>query len=89
MSPPDPAKRSITLRSRLVPALALLLLGAQAFFPNKGWMILLSGLGGAWLLSYLWARLLKSGLKLERDMRFGWFQVGDQIQERITVTNYG
>jgi uncharacterized protein (DUF58 family)/transglutaminase-like putative cysteine protease len=82
-------KRTIKLRSRVIPALVLLLIGVQLFFPDKGWMMLLSGLGGAWLISYLWARSLKDGLRLERDMRFGWMQVGDQLQERVTVANDG
>ena len=81
--------RTIDLKSPIIPALVLLLTGVQLFFPNKGWMILLSGLGGAWLVSYLWARSLKNGLRLERNMRFGWMQVGDHLQERIIVANDG
>ncbi|MEA3350172.1 MAG: DUF58 domain-containing protein [Chloroflexota bacterium] len=80
-------KRSIKFKSHLIPVLVLILLGIQLFFPFKGWVILLSGFGGIWLLSYTWARALKNGLRLEREMRFGWMQVGDQLQERIALEN--
>jgi uncharacterized protein (DUF58 family) len=50
---------------------------------------LLVGLGGAWLASYLWARSLARGLELTREMRYGWAQVGDHLQERFTLTNGG
>ena len=66
-----------------------LLLLLQLLVPYKGWTILLVGLGGAWLLSYLWARSLARGLELGREMRYGWAQVGDQLQERFTLTNTG
>ena len=46
----------LQLNSRLLPALVRLLRVLQLFFPYKGWMILLVGLRGAWLLGYLWAR---------------------------------
>jgi uncharacterized protein (DUF58 family) len=50
---------------------------------------MLFGLGGAWLLSYLWARSLARGLRLVREMRFGWVQVGDRLVERFTLFNDG
>jgi hypothetical protein len=40
-------------------------------------------------LSYFWARSLKNGLKLTREMRFGWSQVGDHLQERFYLSNEG
>jgi uncharacterized protein (DUF58 family) len=51
--------------------------------------MMLLGLGGAWLLSYLWARSLARGLRLMREMRFGWVQVGDRLVERFTLFNDG
>ncbi|MGD8815379.1 MAG: DUF58 domain-containing protein, partial [Anaerolineales bacterium] len=77
------------LRSRVIPVMALAVLLVQLFFPHKGWMILVTGLGGAWLIGYLWARSLRDGLRLERNMHFGWMSVGDQLQERIIVANDG
>ena len=50
-------------------------------------MILLISLGGLWGLSWLWTRALARGLTLTREMRFGWAQVGDRIEERFTLAN--
>lgn len=83
---PDPR---LQLNSRLLPALVGLLLLMQLAFPYRGWVVLLVGLGGGWLVSYLWARSLAHGLRLTREMRFGWAQVGDWLQERFTLVNDG
>jgi len=77
----------LQLNSRLLPVLVGLLLILQLAVPYRGWLMLLVGLGGGWLVSYLWARLLARGLRLTREMRFGWVQVGDQMQERFTLFN--
>ncbi len=79
----------LRLNSRLLPALAGLLLVLQLAFPYKGWTILLIGLGGAWLISYLWVRSLVRGLYFHREMRYGWAQVGDRLEERFTLVNEG
>ena len=69
----------------LVSALALLAL----VDPTQVWKVLLFSLGSAWLIAYLWARSLSHGLNLRREMRYGWAQVGDQLEERFTVHNRG
>lgn len=79
----------LELNTRLVPILVALLLVLQLAFPYRGWTILLVGLGGAWLISYLWARSLARSLRLTREMRYGWAQVGDRLQERFTLINGG
>jgi uncharacterized protein (DUF58 family) len=66
-----------------------LLLMLQLAFPYRGWTILLAGLGSAWLISYLWARSLARELGLAREMRYGWAQVGDRLEERFTLVNDG
>lgn len=81
---PEP---SLKLNVRLLPALMGLLLVLHLMAPYRGWMILLVGLGGALLSSYLWARSLLDGLRLTREMRFGWAQVGDRLEERFTLAN--
>jgi uncharacterized protein (DUF58 family) len=83
-STPEPRLR---LNTRLLPALVGALLVLHLVVPYRGWLILLVGLGGAWLVSYLWARSLSRGLRLVREMRFGWAQVGDQLEERFTLGN--
>lgn len=77
----------LTLNTRLLPALVGLVLVLQLMAPYRGWMILLVGLGGALLASYVWARSLFDGLRLTREMRFGWAQVGDRVEERFTLVN--
>ena len=79
----------IRLTSYLLPVLTGLAVFMQVVDPYRGWMILLVGLGGAWLLCYLWARSLARNLRLQREMRFGWAQVGDRLEERFTIENTG
>ena len=59
----------LQLKARYIPLLVGLSL-LQLLVPYKGWMILLVGLGGEWLLSHLWARSLAHGLELAREMRY-------------------
>lgn len=61
----------------------------QLIDSSRVWMMLLVGLGGVWLVGYLWARSLANHLLSEREMRFGWAQVGDLLEERFTLTNNG
>jgi uncharacterized protein (DUF58 family) len=77
------------LNSRLLPALVGLLLVLQLAFPYKGWVILLVGLASVWLVSYLWARSLLHRLDFTREMRYGWAQVGDRLEERFALINQG
>jgi len=44
-------------------------------------------MGGMWLISRFWAKQLLQGLSLRREMRFGWAQVGDRLEERFTLYN--
>jgi uncharacterized protein (DUF58 family) len=79
----------IRLRSRLWPALAVAMLVLQILWPDKTWTALLVILGGGWLLARLWVRSLARHLQITREMRYGWTQVGDRLEERFTVTNTG
>ncbi len=45
------------------------------------------GLGGTWALSSLWAWRLSHQMRIKREMRFGWAQVGDRLVERFTLIN--
>ncbi|MBN1875405.1 MAG: DUF58 domain-containing protein [Anaerolineae bacterium] len=82
-------KPQIKLNSWLLPALALVCLIVDLLAPYRGWRILYIGLGGAWVLSFFWARTLARHLNLTREMRFGWAQVGDHLVERFTISNDG
>ncbi len=85
--PEQQVQRSIHLQNRLVPGLVGLLILLQLLIPYRGWSVLLIGLAGLWLISYLWARSLAAGLGLQRETRFGWRQVGDTLLERFTLFN--
>ena len=80
-------KIELRLKLRLLPILVAVLILFQFLGTYKGLRILLVGLGGAWLIGYLWARFLARGLRLRRELRFGWVQVGDWMVERFNLQN--
>ncbi|RME35357.1 MAG: DUF58 domain-containing protein [Deltaproteobacteria bacterium] len=53
----------------------------------RGWRALFFFLLGAWLVERWWVRQLRQGLRLHREMRFSWAQVGDRLEERFTLEN--
>jgi uncharacterized protein (DUF58 family) len=77
----------IHFHSRLWPVLGLLLLVLQLLWPSRAWSTLLIIMAGGWLLAFFWTYLLARHLFIDRKMRYGWAQVGDQLEERFTVTN--
>src|SRR5258706_3152729 len=77
----------LRLNTPLLPVLIVLLIALEILDPSKIWMTLLIGLGGAWLTGYLWVRALRQNLRLTREIRYGWAQVGDRLEERFTVSN--
>jgi len=77
------------LNLRAWPVLIGLLVVLQLIFPSRAWAVALAMLGGAWAISFLWARSLARNLQLTREMRFGWAQVGDRLQERFMLVNRG
>ncbi len=84
---PSPSFTKIRLHSRLWPVLTILLLLVQLVWPSRAWMTLLIIMGGIWVISFLWTFSLARHLFLERALRYGWAQVGDQLEERFTVIN--
>ncbi len=80
-------KTELRLRKKILPFLIPILVINQLVSPRKVWMILLVGLTLVFLLSYFWAKSLQSGLHLTREMRYGWSQVGDHLQERFNLAN--
>jgi len=75
------------LNSWIWPVLVGILVLLQLAFPYRGWLMLLVGLGGAWGIAAFWVRKLRDHLHLVREMRYGWAQVGDILEERFEVTN--
>ena len=82
-------KSSLRLNFRLLPLVTFILLVAQLVDPSPIWKGMLVVLGGAWLIGYVWARSIRMGLHLERQMRFGWAQVGDNLEEQFSLSNSG
>jgi len=82
-------ERRLKLNNRLLPWLVGVLVVMQLIAPYKGWMILLVGLGSVWLVSFVWTSFLGNNLSLSREIRFGWAQVGDRLEERFTLANSG
>ncbi len=77
----------LRLNFRILPILVIVLFILQIIDPARTWKTLIVILGGAWLVSWLWARGLARGLHFTREMRYGWAQVGDELEERFTLFN--
>lgn len=80
-------KARLRLNARIFPVITVLAFVMQIIDPSRVWVILLIGVGGTWLLCRWWAQGLKRSLTFEREMRYGWAQVGDKLEERFTLTN--
>ena len=59
----------------------------QLFTSSRTWEILFISFGGTLALGYFWARSLEKNLWLNREMRSGWAQVGDQLRENFFIAN--
>jgi uncharacterized protein (DUF58 family) len=79
----------IHLQSRLLPIVVGTLLIMQFLDPSPIWLKLIVGLAGLWLISFLWVYWLSQNLVLTREIRYGWAQVGDRLEERFTLKNAG
>jgi uncharacterized protein (DUF58 family) len=80
-------KTTIRLNAKILPLIAAGAFIMQILDPSRVWVILLIGVGGAWLACWWWARGLARSLRFEREMRYGWAQVGDRLEERFTLIN--
>lgn len=78
---------SLRLRSRLPLMWLLVLVLAALLLPDRIWTTLLVGLGGLFVVAFLWAQQLASGLWGRRRLRFGWVAVGDRLVEQFTLAN--
>ena len=85
----DPTRARIRIHSWSWVAVSGLLVGLQLFWPSRAWTTLLIILGGTWLVAFLWTMALGRRLSIKREMRYGWAQVGDALQERYTLYNDG
>jgi uncharacterized protein (DUF58 family) len=77
----------LELRLRLPIVWLVLLVLAAVLLPGRIWNTMLIGLGGLFLVAYIWARQLAKGLRGRRQLRFGWVAVGDRLSEQFEVHN--
>src|SRR6266508_4101504 len=80
-------KSTLRLNTKLFPIIAVIAFIMQIADPSRVWVILLIGMGGSWLVCWWWARGLQRSLTFEREIRYGWAQVGDRLEERFTLNN--
>jgi uncharacterized protein (DUF58 family) len=82
-------KAQLRFNAPILAPLVLLLLFLQWRDPSRVWTMLLVTLGSVWLLGWLWARSIYLNTRITREVRYGWAQVGDRLEERFTVQNRG
>jgi len=87
-SPPSEEKVIIKLRLRLPVVTFLFLLAAAILLPNQVWTTLLIGLGGLFVVGYVWVRQMAAHLHGSRRLRYGWVAVGDRLEEQFELVNY-
>jgi len=80
-------KSTLRLNAKILPVIGVVAFIMQIVDPSRVWVILLFGLGGIWLFCRWWVRGLARSLQFKREMRYGWAQVGDRLEERFTLTN--
>ena len=80
-------RSTLRLNAKVFPVLAAIAFIMQILDPSRVWVILLIGIGGTWLFCLWWMRGLAHSLRFKREMRYGWAQVGDNIEERFTLEN--
>ncbi len=82
-------KVRLRLNMWLLPVFVGFVLVLRILVYYAGLTMLLVGLGGVLLICYLWTWILARKLKLTREMRFGWAQVGDRLEESFDLHNGG
>jgi len=81
-------KTTLRLNAKIFPIIGMFALIMQLIDASRVWVILMVGLGGTWLICYWWMRGLGRSLQIEREIRYGWTQVGDRLEERFTLSNH-
>lgn len=82
-------KTRLHFKAPILAPLLLVLLFLQWRDPSRIWTMLLVTLVSIWFISWQWARSIYKNTRITREIRFGWAQVGDRLEERFTVHNGG
>lgn len=77
----------IRFRGRLVAVVLALLVIQQAISASRAWVAVIVTLGLLLGLGYTWARALATRVTCRRELRYGWVQVGDLMEEAFTLYN--
>ena len=80
-------KSKLRLNAKAFPLIGIFAFAMQIIDPSRVWVILLIAIGGTWLFCRWWARGLVKSLQFKREIRYGWAQVGDKLEERFTLIN--
>jgi uncharacterized protein (DUF58 family) len=75
------------LNQPLMPALAVILAVLYVVTGFKGWLVFFVGLGGAWLIAWLWISAMARNLRIERTIHLSWATVGESIPEQVKLVN--
>ncbi|MBN1641570.1 MAG: DUF58 domain-containing protein [Anaerolineae bacterium] len=67
--------------------LTLVLVVVQVVYPSRVWIALLWAMGGLTAVAVVWAREMALQVRARRELRYGWVQVGDRLEERFTLEN--
>jgi uncharacterized protein (DUF58 family) len=85
-----PTVRTALRPTSLLPFIAWAsLLVLQLVSPDKVWSWLLVGLGTLILIAYVWARMLRNQVTVERRTYGAWVVAGDRLREQFTLVNRG
>lgn len=79
----------LRLNMWLLPVFVSFVLVLRILVYYTGLTMMLVGLGGVLLVCYLWTWILARKLRLTRERRFGWAQVGDRMEESFDLHNSG
>ena len=79
----------IQINFRLPLILLGILLVTAVFLPDRVWNTLLVGIGGLFLIAFIWTYALAKNLYVYRKLRFGWVSIGDRLSEAFELENHG
>jgi uncharacterized protein (DUF58 family) len=84
---PQNPRTTIRIKSRLPLILTGILVLINLFYPSRVWVVLLWAVGGVTALGHYWISRMARGIASRRELRVGWMQVGDRLEERFVIDN--
>jgi len=81
------AEVALVWRNWLPLVLAPILLLVQLISPARVWMTLVLAFSSVTAVAGWWAYHMARGVRVRRELRFAWVQVGDLLEERFTLVN--